>query len=146
METLRRILIKMCSEPLHWVYTRLPAGRSLINLMHSLSTALLITLTHFSLLNYKRILQVEFLNYTFVHMQLECSKQSFKILKPEVLKATSFKRWNETLFQNFWNTYWLSKVLFKSVCINPILMFVLFKFCYGMYRSSIVNFHHTFSV
>ena len=52
---------------------------------------------------------------------LKCLKQSFKIFKPEVLKATSFKRWNETVFQNFCDTYWLSKMLFKNICINPIL-------------------------
>ena len=48
-------------------------------------------------------------------------KQSFKIFKPEVLIAAGFKRWNETVFQNFCETSWLSKMLFKNVCINPIL-------------------------
>ena len=52
---------------------------------------------------------------------LKCLKQSFKTPKPEVLKATSFQRLIETLFQNFCNTYWLSKMLFKNVCINLIL-------------------------
>ena len=46
----------------------------------------------------------------------------FNIFKPEVLKATSFKRWNETVFQNFCDTSWLSEMLFKNVCINPILL------------------------
>ena len=36
--------------------------------------------------------------------------------------------------------------MFKNVCINPTLNFVLFKFCCGMYRNLIVYFHHTFSV
>ena len=68
--------------------------------MHSLSTIPLITLPRFPLLNCKRILQVEFLNDTLAHRQLEvlntgtlkCLKQSFKTFKPEVLKVTSFKR------------------------------------------------------
>ena len=82
METLRRILIKMYSEPMQRVYTRLLAGRSLINSMHSLSTTPLITLSRFSLLNCKRILQVEFLNYTLVHMQLEVLNiGTFKMFK-----------------------------------------------------------------
>ena len=82
METLRRILIKMCSEPMQRVYTRLPTGRSLINSVHSLSTTPLITLTRFFLLNCKRILQVEFLNYTLVHMELEVLNiGTFKMFK-----------------------------------------------------------------
>ena len=60
MEILKCILIKMSL-----------LGRSLISSMHSLSTILLITLPRFPLLNCKRILQVEFLNDTLVHMQLE---------------------------------------------------------------------------
>ena len=46
-------------------------GRSLINSMHSLSTTPLIMLPRFPLLNCNRILQVEFLNDTLAHMQLE---------------------------------------------------------------------------
>ena len=70
----------------------------------------------------------------------------FNIFKPEVLKATSFKRWNETVFQNFCDTSWLSEMLFKNVCINPILIFMFFKFCCGMCTNVIVYFHHNFSV
>ena len=44
-------------------------------------------------------------------------KQSFKIFKPEVLKATSFRRWNETVFQKFCDTYCLSKILFKNMSV-----------------------------
>ena len=46
-------------------------GRSLINSMYFLSITPLITLPYFPLLNCKRILQVQFLNDTLVHMQLE---------------------------------------------------------------------------
>ena len=72
-------------------------GRSLINSMHSLSTTPLITLPRFPLLNCKRILQVEFLNDTLVHIQLEVLNiGTFKMFKTnfksEVLKATTFKR------------------------------------------------------
>ena len=111
--------------------------------MHSLSITPLITLPYFPLLICKWTLQFQFLNETLVYMQLEvwtlehlkCLKQSFKIFKPEVLKATSFKRQNETVFQNICGTSWLSKMLFKNVCINQILNFVLFKFCCGMYTN-----------
>ena len=56
-------------------------------------------LPRFLLLNCKRILWVQFLNDTLVHTELEVLnigtfkmfKQNFKIFKPEVLKATSFK-------------------------------------------------------
>ena len=71
METLKHILIKMCSKPMQQIYTRALLGRSLISSMHSLSTTPLITLPRFLLLNCKRILRVEFLNDTLVHMQLE---------------------------------------------------------------------------
>ena len=85
METLSRILIKTCSEPMQQIYNRVPAGRSLITSMHSLSTTPLITLSRFPLLNCKRILQVEFLNYTLVHMQLEVlNTGTFKMFKTKV--------------------------------------------------------------
>ena len=45
---------------------------------------------------------------------IKCLKQSFKIFKSEVLKAASFKRWNETVFQNFCGASWLSK-MFKNM-------------------------------
>ena len=55
---------------------------SLISAMHSLSTTSLITLPRFPLLNCKRILQVEFLNDTLVHMQLEVLNiGTFKMFK-----------------------------------------------------------------
>ena len=41
----------------------------------------------------------------------------FKIFK-SYLKATSFRRWNETLFQKFCDTYCLSKILFKNMSIS----------------------------
>ena len=44
-------------------------------------------------------------------------KQSFKIFKPKVLKAISFRRWNESLFQKFCDTYGLSKILFKNMSV-----------------------------
>ena len=82
MEILKRILIKTCSKPMQRIYTRVPAGASLISSMHSLSTTPLITLPRFPLLNCKRILQVEFLNDTLVHMQLEVLNiGTFKMFK-----------------------------------------------------------------
>ena len=72
METLKRTLIKMCSKPMQQINTQGSLlGRSLISSMHSPSTTPLITLPHFPSLTGKRILQVEFLNDTLVHMQLE---------------------------------------------------------------------------
>ena len=85
METLKRTLIKMCSKPMQQIYTQGSLlGRSLISSLHSPSTTPLITLPHFPLLNCKRILQVEFLN-----------DNNFK---PEVLKATSFKKEETKLY------------------------------------------------
>ena len=68
----------LCSE-----FTRgFLLGRSLISSMHSLPTISLTTLPHFPLLNCKRILQVEFLNDTLVHMQLEVLNiGTFKMFK-----------------------------------------------------------------
>ena len=64
--------------------------------MHSLSTTQLITLPRFPLLNYKKILKVEF-DDTLVHIQLEVLNigtfKIFKIVfKLEVLKVTTFTR------------------------------------------------------
>ena len=57
-------------------------GRPLISSMHSLSTTPLITLPRFPLLSSNRILQVEFLNNTLVHMQLEVLNiGTFKMFK-----------------------------------------------------------------
>ena len=126
METLKRILIKTCSN----LFSEFTRGsllrRSVINSMHSFSPTTLITLPSFPLLICKRILQVEFLRDILVHIQLEVLnigkfKMFNTVFKPEVLKVTTFKRWNETVFQNLCGTYWLSKKLFKNVCINPIL-------------------------
>ena len=44
-------------------------------------------------------------------------KQSFKNFKPEVLKAISSRGWNETVFQKFCDTYYLSKFLFKNMSV-----------------------------
>ena len=82
METLKRIVIKMCSKPMQRIYTMVPAGAFVISSMHSLSTTPLITLPRFPLLNCKRILQVEFLDDTLVHMQLEVLNiGTFKMFK-----------------------------------------------------------------
>ena len=50
--------------------------------MHSLSTTPLITLPHFPLLNFKKMLQVHFLTDTLVNMQLEVLNiGTFKMFK-----------------------------------------------------------------
>ena len=75
-------------------------GRSLINSIQARSTTPLIVLlfyTNSTVKDYYRFL--DFLNYTLVHMQ------------PDVLKAKSFR------FQNFCDTYWLSKILFKNMSV-----------------------------
>ena len=78
METLKHILIKTCSKPMHQIYM---LGHSLISSMHSLSTKPLI-MPRFPLLDCKIILQVEFLSDTLVHMQLEVLNiGTFKIFK-----------------------------------------------------------------
>ena len=67
----------------------------------------------------------EFLNDTLLHNAtrsinigtFKMLKQSFKIFKPYVLKATSFRRWNETVFQKFCDTYYLSKFFFKNMSV-----------------------------
>ena len=64
-------------------------GRSLISSMHSHSTTPLITLPRFPLLNCKRIVQVEFLNDTLVHIQLEVLNiGTFKMFKTKFLNQT----------------------------------------------------------
>ena len=86
----------------------------------------LIALPCFHLLNCKRLLQVVwipqwyFVTYATRSINIgtfKMFKQSFKIFKPEVLKATSFRRWNETVFQKFCDTYCLSKILFKNMSV-----------------------------
>ena len=127
MQTLRGILIKTCSKTMQRIYTRGSLqGRSLINSMHAPSTTPLIALPCFHLLNCKRLLQVVwipqwyFVTYATRSINIgtfKMFKQSFKIFKPEVLKATSFRRWSETVFQKFCDTYCLSKILFKNMSV-----------------------------
>ena len=121
------ILIKTCSKTMQWVYTRGSLqGCSLINSVHAPSTTPLIALPCFCLLSCKRLLQVVriphwyFVTYATRSINIgtfKMFKQSFKIFKPEVLKATSFRRWNETVFQKFCDTYCLSKILFKNMSV-----------------------------
>ena len=67
----------------------------------------------------------EFLNGTLVNMlpdvlnieTIKMFKKSCKLFKAEVLKTSIFKRWNETVFQNFCDTYRLPKILFKNVSV-----------------------------
>ena len=133
MQTLRGILRKTWPKTMQRIYTStrgsLP-GRSLRNSMHTLSTTPLIDLPCFHLLNCKRLLQAVWIpQWYFVAYvtrsinigTLKMFKQGFKIFKPEVLKARSFRRWNKTVFQKFCDTYCLSKTLFKN-------MFVLIHF------------------
>ena len=127
MKTVIGFLIKTCSKTIQWIYTRGSLqGRSLINAMHAPSTTPLIALPCFHLLNCQRLLQVVwipqwyFVTYGTRSINIgtfKMFKQSFKIFKPEVLKATSFRRWNETVFQKFCDTYCLSKILFKNMCV-----------------------------
>ena len=133
------------------IYTR----ESLQGCSHACSFPLLIVLLCYHLLNCKRLLQFVwipqwyFVTYATRSINIgtfKMLKQSFKIFKPYVLKATSFRRWNETVFQKFCDTYYLSKFFFKNVCINSFRTLCYFKFCCGCYRNMIVHFHHTFSV
>ena len=59
-------------------------------------------------------------------------KQSFKILKPEVLKATGFWRWNETVFQNFCDTYPLSTIFLKNMSVLTHFELCTFKVLFRM--------------
>ena len=152
MQTLRGILIKTCSKTMQRIYTRGSLqGCSLINSMHAPSTTPLIALPCFHLLNCKRLLQVVwipqwyFVTYATRSINIgtfKMFKQSFKIFKPEVLKATSFRRWNETVFQKFCDTYCLSKILFKNMSV--LTHFELCAF-YVLLRM-LVYFHHIFSI
>ena len=86
METLKRVLIKTCSKLMQQIYTRVPAGAFPHSSMHSLPITPLTTLPRFPLLNCKRILQVEFLNDTLVHIQLEVLNiGTFKMFKTKFL-------------------------------------------------------------
>ena len=104
----------------------LPAGAFPHKLNACSFTTPLIALPCFHLLNCKRLLQVVwipqwyFVTYATRSINIgtfKMLKQSFKIFKPEVLKATSFRRWNETEFQKFCDTYCLSKILFKNMSV-----------------------------
>ena len=127
MQTLRGILIKTCPKIMQRIKTRGSLqGRSLINSMHVPSTTPLIAQPCFHLLNCKRLLQAVwipqwyFVTYATRSINIgtfKMFKQSFKIFKPEVLKATSFRRWNETVFQKFCDTYYLSKTLFRNISV-----------------------------
>ena len=127
MQTLRGILIRTCFKTTKRIYTRGSLQeRSLINSMHAPSTTPLIALPCFHLLNCKRLLQVVwipqwyFVTYATRSINIgtfKMFKQSFKIFKLEVLKATSFRRWNETVFQKFCDTYCLSKILIKNMSV-----------------------------
>ena len=127
MQTLRGILIKTCSKTMLQIYTRGSLqGRSLINSMHAPCTTPLIAQPCFHLVNCKRLLQVVripqwyFVTYATRSINIgtfKRFKQSFKIFKPKVLKATSFRRWNETVFQKLWDIYCPSKILFKNMSV-----------------------------
>ena len=127
MQTLRGILIKTCSKTMQRIYTReYLQGCFLINSMQAPSTTPLTALPCFHLRKFKRLLQVVripqwyFVTYATRSINIgtfKRFKQSFKIFKPKVLKATSFRRWNETVFQKFCDTYCLSKILFKNMSV-----------------------------
>ena len=77
-------------------------------------------------LNCKRLLQVVwipkwyFVTYATRNINngtFKMFKQVLKIFKPEVLKAASFRRWNETAFQTFCGTYCRPKILFKNMSV-----------------------------
>ena len=128
MQTLRGILIKTCSEPMQRIYTRgSPAGAfphkcNAFSFHYTTDCAALSSFTELQksitcCLNSSMILW-HICNQKFKTLEhLKCLKQSFKIFKPKVLNATSFKRWNETGFQNFCDTYRLSKILFKNMYV-----------------------------
>ena len=94
--------------------------------MDAPSTTPLIALSCSHFLNCKRLLEVVwipqwyFVTYATRSINIGTFKmfnRGFKIFKPEVLKATRFRRWNETAFQTFCETYCLSKILFKNMSV-----------------------------
>ena len=122
MQTLRCILKKhapkLCSQ-----FTQ---ESPYVNSMHAPSNTPMIALLCFHLINCKRLLRAAWIpqwyfgtyaTRSFKYWNIWNVKQSFKILKPEVLKAMRFTRWNETVFQNFCDTYWLSKIFFKNMSV-----------------------------
>ena len=127
MQAPRGILIKTWSKAMQRIYTKVSLqGRLLVNSMHAPSTTTLVMLPCFHLLDCKRLLQVVWISqWYFVTYATRCInigtfkmlKQSFKIFKPEVLKATNFRRWNKTVSQKFCDTYFLPKILFKKISV-----------------------------
>ena len=110
------------------IYTRESLrGRSPINSMHAHSTTPLIALPCFHLLNCKTLLEVVwipqwyFVTYATRIINIGTFKMFkqgfFSIFQSEVLKAASSRRWNETLFQKFCDTYCLSKTLFENMSV-----------------------------
>ena len=127
MQTFKSILIKTCSKAMKRIYTRGSLwSRSLINSMHAPSTTSLIALPCFHLLNCKWLLcvvsihQWYFVTYATRSINIgrfKMLKQGFKIFKPEVLKASSFRRWNEAIFQNFIIPITYLIILFKNMSV-----------------------------
>ena len=127
MQTLRGILIRSCSKTMQQIYTKgSMQGRSFINSMYAPSTTPLIAQPCFHLLSRKRLLQVVWIPqwYCVIYATriinigtFKMFKQNFKIFKPEVLKAASFRRWNETVFQKFCDAYCLCKIFFKNMSV-----------------------------
>ena len=134
MQTLKDSMQTLCRDSMQQIYTKgFLLDCSLINSMHAPSTTPLIALPCFHLINWKRLLQVVwipqwyFVTYATRRINIgtfKMFKQIFKIFKPGVLKATSFRRWNKTVFQKFFGTYCLSKILFKNI---PVLTY--FELC-----------------
>ena len=125
MQTLRGIVIKHAPKLCSKFTQGVPCKGVPSNSMHVPFTTL-IALPCFNLLNCKKLLQVVwipqwyFATYATRSINIgtfKMFKQSFKIFKLEVLKATSFRRWNETVFQKFCDTYCLSKILFKNMSV-----------------------------
>ena len=120
MQILRAMLIKTCSKTMQRIYTEESLQwRSLINSMHARSTSPLTALPYFHLLNCKMLLQVAWAPqwYFVTYATRNISIGTFKIFKPEFLKVTSFRRWNETVFQKVCDSYCVSKILLKNMSV-----------------------------
>ena len=136
MKSLRGILLKTCCKTMQRIYTmRSLQGRYLKKSMHAPFFTPLIAPPCFHLLNCKRLLQFVwipqwyFLTYAARSINngtFKMFEQSFKIFKPEVLKTTIFRRWNETVFQKFCDSYCPSKTLLKNVSVFRTLCFLSF--------------------
>ena len=116
-------MLQNCAANLH---KGVPAGAFPQKLNACSFTTPLIALPCFHLLNWKRLLQIVwipqwyFVTYATRSINIRTFKvfiQSFKIFKPGVLKATSFRRWNETVFRKLCDTYCLSKILYKNMSV-----------------------------